>query len=57
MSGGAHTHGVGVAYQGESYEDMYCKGTEQRGVIILGDSAAAHFHVRAKTERRNVTVM
>ena len=29
--------------QGESYEDLLCKGTGQRGVAILGDSAAAHF--------------
>ena len=28
-----------------SYEDLLCAGTEQRGLIVLGDSASAHFHV------------
>jgi len=28
-----------------SYEDMFCAGTKQRGLIMLGDSATAHFHV------------
>ncbi len=28
-----------------SYEDMFCQGTKQRGLIMLGDSATAHFHV------------
>ena len=28
-----------------SYEDMFCKDTDQRGLIMLGDSATAHFHL------------
>lgn len=28
-----------------SYEDLFCEGTEQRGVMFLGDSATAHFHI------------
>jgi len=28
-----------------SYEDMFCAGSGQRGLIMLGDSATAHFHV------------
>jgi len=28
-----------------SYEDLFCKGTQQRGLIMLGDSATAHFHI------------
>lgn len=28
-----------------SYENMYCSGTERRGVISLGDSATAHFRI------------
>lgn len=28
-----------------SYEDLFCKNTEQRGLIMLGDSATAHFHL------------
>ena len=28
-----------------SYEDQFCAGTEQRGLVMLGDSATAHFHV------------
>jgi len=27
------------------YEKLYCEGTGQRGVIIVGDSAGAHFHI------------
>jgi acyloxyacyl hydrolase len=27
------------------YEKIYCEGTGQRGVIIVGDSAGAHFHI------------
>ena len=30
---------------GESYEDMWCKGTQAMGSVILGDSVGAHFHV------------
>lgn len=28
-----------------SYEDQFCANTQQRGLIMLGDSATAHFHV------------
>lgn len=28
-----------------SYEDLFCKNTQQRGLIMLGDSATAHFHI------------
>lgn len=28
-----------------SYEDLFCKDTDQRGLIMLGDSATAHFHL------------
>jgi hypothetical protein len=27
------------------YEDIFCKNSEQRGLVILGDSATAHFHI------------
>jgi acyloxyacyl hydrolase len=30
---------------GRSYESELCAGTDPHGVVILGDSAAAHFHV------------
>jgi len=30
---------------GKSWEEELCSGTEQYGVIILGDSAGAHFHI------------
>ncbi|KAM4705100.1 acyloxyacyl hydrolase [Rhinophrynus dorsalis] len=30
---------------GIPYEKKYCEGTDSKGIIILGDSAAAHFHV------------
>jgi hypothetical protein len=35
----------GKGLDGLSFEDKYCKGTGQRGVTILGDSAAAHFSI------------
>jgi lysophospholipase L1-like esterase len=28
-----------------SYEDMFCSNSQQRGLIMLGDSATAHFHL------------
>jgi len=28
-----------------SYEEMLCAGSQQRGLIMIGDSATAHFHV------------
>ncbi|XP_061441962.1 acyloxyacyl hydrolase isoform X2 [Rhineura floridana] len=30
---------------GIPYEQKFCNGTESKGVIILGDSAEAHFHI------------
>ena len=30
---------------GKTYEEMWCKGTGQRGTVLLGDSAGAHFHI------------
>lgn len=30
----------------KTYEELLCKDTDQRGVIVLGDSASAHFHLQ-----------
>ncbi|XP_075684676.1 acyloxyacyl hydrolase [Rhinoderma darwinii] len=30
---------------GLPYEKKFCEGTDSKGMIILGDSAAAHFHI------------
>ncbi|XP_069469364.1 acyloxyacyl hydrolase [Ambystoma mexicanum] len=30
---------------GIPYEKKFCEGTESRGIILLGDSAGAHFHI------------
>ncbi len=30
---------------GRTYEDLFCTGTGQQGVALLGDSAGAHFHL------------
>ena len=30
---------------GKSYEDQWCNGTGQMGVVVLGDSVGAHFHI------------
>ncbi|XP_040289206.1 acyloxyacyl hydrolase [Bufo bufo] len=30
---------------GLPYEKKFCEGTDSKGIIILGDSAAAHFHI------------
>ncbi|XP_028607151.2 acyloxyacyl hydrolase [Podarcis muralis] len=30
---------------GIAYEQKFCKGTESKGIILLGDSAGAHFHI------------
>jgi acyloxyacyl hydrolase len=35
----------GADDDGVSFEEKFCSGTERRGVVILGDSATAHFHV------------
>lgn len=28
-----------------SYEDLFCANSQPRGIVILGDSATAHFHI------------
>lgn len=38
-------NGIYGGNESGSYEDLFCKGTEQRGLIMLGDSATAHFHL------------
>ena len=35
----------GVDPSGRAYEEMLCASTPRRGLIILGDSATAHFHL------------
>ena len=30
---------------GKPYEELYCGGTQPRGVAVLGDSISAHFHL------------
>lgn len=30
---------------GISYEDRFCKNSDQKGVAVLGDSISAHFHL------------
>ncbi|NWZ92261.1 AOAH hydrolase, partial [Nesospiza acunhae] len=30
---------------GIPYEEKFCKGADSRGVVLLGDSAGAHFHI------------
>ena len=30
---------------GVPYEEELCGGTEPRGIMLLGDSAGAHFHI------------
>lgn len=29
----------------QTYESLWCEGTEQMGTVVLGDSASAHFHI------------
>ena len=29
----------------QTYEEKFCSGSQQFGVVILGDSAGAHFHM------------
>mgnify|MGYP006415442841 CR=1 FL=1 len=36
---------VGEDGQQHSYEELFCQGSDAMGVAILGDSAAAHFHL------------
>ena len=33
------------ADSGIPYEDLFCNGTEPRGLAVLGDSVSAHFHI------------
>nr|XP_056713021.1 acyloxyacyl hydrolase [Euleptes europaea] len=33
---------------GIPYEQKFCNGTESKGVVLLGDSAGAHFHIPPK---------
>eukprot|EP01084_Bolivina_argentea_P110557 197374_1 len=40
---------------GKSYEDIYCNNTDAMGMLLLGDSAGAHFHI--PPEWMNVTQM
>ena len=35
----------GRDHLGRSYENLYCSGTNRRGLIALGDSATAHFRI------------
>ena len=30
---------------GASYEDTFCSSSDMRGVVVLGDSVSAHFHL------------
>ncbi|XP_072268294.1 acyloxyacyl hydrolase [Pyxicephalus adspersus] len=30
---------------GVPYEKKFCEGTDAKGIVVLGDSAAAHFHI------------
>ena len=30
---------------GKTYEELFCEGTGQRGIAVLGDSVSAHFHI------------
>lgn len=30
---------------GIPYEEKFCKGADSQGVVLLGDSAGAHFHI------------
>ena len=30
---------------GQTYESLWCKGTGQMGMVLLGDSVGAHFHI------------
>lgn len=35
----------GVDPSGKSYEELFCKNSGQIGVVLLGDSAGAHFSI------------
>jgi acyloxyacyl hydrolase len=35
----------GRDHLGRSYDELYCAGTDRRGLIALGDSATAHFRI------------
>jgi acyloxyacyl hydrolase len=38
-------NGIYGANATASFEDLYCANSQQRGIVILGDSATAHFHI------------
>jgi acyloxyacyl hydrolase len=38
-------NGINGANASGAFEDMFCSGTERRGIIHIGDSATAHFHI------------
>eukprot|EP00937_MAST-01D_sp_MAST-1D-sp2_P005589 g5589.t1 len=38
-------NGIAGANASGPYEDQLCAGTPRRGLVVLGDSAGAHFHV------------
>lgn len=35
----------GVDESGTTYEYSLCKKSDPRGMVVLGDSASAHFHI------------
>lgn len=37
-----------MAQINQTYEDLFCNGTEPRGVVILGGSACSHFEIEPK---------
>lgn len=42
---------------GQTYEELFCSGTQQMGAVILGDSAGAHFHIPPEwVTARNLSV-
>jgi acyloxyacyl hydrolase len=38
-------NGIAGGNASGNYEDLFCTGTQQRGLVLLGDSATAHFHI------------
>jgi acyloxyacyl hydrolase len=45
----------GVDASGNSYEDLFCGNSSQRGIIVYGDSISAHFHIPVFS-RANLTL-
>mmetsp|Transcript_7814 Transcript_7814/g.11591 ORF Transcript_7814/g.11591 Transcript_7814/m.11591 type:complete len:588 (+) Transcript_7814:41-1804(+) len=41
---------------GKPWKEVLCKGTDQKGVIVLGDSLAAHFRIPQQWVLPNVTM-